>query len=60
LFEWSHDQLVYLIAQALEGNSSAGRYQWDEDRSELGVLERELDGEGGENEADVAPILEVS
>jgi hypothetical protein len=58
--EWSYDQLVHLTTQAFEGNSLTGRYQWDEDRSELGVLERELDGEGGEDEVEVATILEVS
>ena len=37
-----------------------GPGQRDEEQSKVGVLARELNGEGGEDEVEIAPILEIS
>jgi hypothetical protein len=35
-------------------------YQRDEDRPEFGICPRKLDGQGGEDETEVAPVFKVS
>ena len=42
------------------GNCGIGLGQRDKDGSEFGVCASELDGKGGEDELEVAPVLEVS
>ena len=41
------------------GNPWIGPDKRDKERSEIGVLSRKLDGEGGEDQVEVAPVLEI-
>ena len=54
------NQFIHLVKQGVVGDPRIGLDQRDKERSEIGVLARELDGEGGEDEVEVAPILKIS
>ena len=51
---------MHLVIKRLVGDLRIGLGQRDEDRSKVGVLARELDSEGGEDEVEVTSILKVS
>ena len=58
--EGLENQLVHLVVQGLIGDFWIGLGQGGKDGSKLCVPPCELDGKGGEYEAEVAPIFEVS
>ena len=60
LLEGSDDQLCHLVVQGLFGNSWIQLHRRDEVGSKFCVPACELNGQGGEYELEVAPILEVS
>ena len=49
-----------LVVQGLICNPWIGLGQRDKERPKIGVPARELDGEGGEDEVEVAQILIIS
>jgi hypothetical protein len=50
---------VHLVIQGLAGEPWIGPDQRNEERSEFGVLARELNSDGGKDEAEVPPVVKV-
>ena len=55
-----YNQPVHLAIQGLVGDFWIGPHEWDEDGSKFGICACELNGDGGKDQLEVAPVLEVS